>query len=236
MSTTKPEKWYAVRVGRNPGIYRTWLEASGQVIGFEGAKYKGFTSQHEAEQFMNQTGTRRSIEPSRTFAPQIPTTVEPINRYVIYTDGSYNQRTMGFAIYDPQQQEVVYGPVLPYEGKISNNVAEFMAIWYAIALFREISTPLTKVMLTDSEYAMKTLLTYIPGWIRKYGESPSLWKTSNGRLPENLNLIDSVYQALPPDVKIEHVRAHVGIEGNELVDRYADLGRSQKEVTRIKIR
>ncbi len=252
----KPEKWYAVRRGRVPGIYRTWLDASQQVTGFP-----------EAEQFMmavdnypsrRSGGTSQVYQPQQAYQPapqpepsytrvstgpsfqppqgQIPVPI-PIRpnpgEYVIYTDGSYNQGTMGFAIYDPQQREVIYGPVLPYEGKISNNVAELMAIWYAIALFREVQTPLQKVMLTDSEYSMKTLTTYIPGWIHKYGPNPSSWKTAKGVLPENLNLINSIYQALPPDVRISHVRAHVGIHGNEMVDRYADMGRTQQVVNRV---
>ena len=43
---------YAVRVGRIPGIYATWAECEAQVKGFKGAKFKGFTSQAEAAEFI----------------------------------------------------------------------------------------------------------------------------------------------------------------------------------------
>ncbi len=49
----KKEKWYAVRKGRNPGIYQTWKECQQQVIGFPCAEFKSFEDRACAEQFMN---------------------------------------------------------------------------------------------------------------------------------------------------------------------------------------
>jgi ribonuclease HI len=45
-------KFYAVRIGREPGIYTTWEQAKKQVMGFSGAKYKSFKTRKEAENFM----------------------------------------------------------------------------------------------------------------------------------------------------------------------------------------
>ena len=36
--------FYGVLVGRQPGIYKTWAECQRQVIGFKGAKFKGFVT------------------------------------------------------------------------------------------------------------------------------------------------------------------------------------------------
>ena len=44
--------FYGVLAGRKPGIYRTWAECQRQVIGFKGAKFKGFVTLEEAEAFM----------------------------------------------------------------------------------------------------------------------------------------------------------------------------------------
>jgi ribonuclease HI len=46
-------KFYAVKAGRNPGIYLSWDEAKAQVNGFAGAEYKSFTSKSEALDFIN---------------------------------------------------------------------------------------------------------------------------------------------------------------------------------------
>ena len=68
-------KFYAVKKGRQPGIYTTWPDAQKQVQGFSGAKYKSFTSQEEALAYMEEQ-------------PQAPITD---NQLVAYVDGSYHK-------------------------------------------------------------------------------------------------------------------------------------------------
>ena len=46
------KKYYAVQVGRIPGIYGTWDECKAQTEGVSGAKYKSFPSLEEAEGYM----------------------------------------------------------------------------------------------------------------------------------------------------------------------------------------
>lgn len=45
-------KYYAVREGRNPGVYHKWDECKREVIGFKGAVYKKFNSYEEALDFI----------------------------------------------------------------------------------------------------------------------------------------------------------------------------------------
>ena len=45
-------KYYAVRKGRKPGIYRTWDACKSQVFKCEGAEYKSFTTEAEALAYM----------------------------------------------------------------------------------------------------------------------------------------------------------------------------------------
>jgi ribonuclease HI len=45
------KKYYAVKVGKTPGIYETWEECSANVTGFPGAIYKSFGTIEEAEAF-----------------------------------------------------------------------------------------------------------------------------------------------------------------------------------------
>lgn len=49
-------KFYAVRVGRAPGIYLSWDECKKNVDGFSGPVYKSFKTRAEAEEFMGSTG------------------------------------------------------------------------------------------------------------------------------------------------------------------------------------
>lgn len=48
-------KFYAVKKGRIPGIYRTWVEAKAQVDGFSGAEYKSFEKITDATSYMDWT-------------------------------------------------------------------------------------------------------------------------------------------------------------------------------------
>lgn len=46
---SKTKKYYAVRVGRQTGVYDNWADCEAQVKGFKGAKYKSFASKSIAE-------------------------------------------------------------------------------------------------------------------------------------------------------------------------------------------
>jgi hypothetical protein len=47
-------KFYAVRLGRVPGIYNTWEDCRAQVHCFKGAEFKGFRTLSEAELYLVQ--------------------------------------------------------------------------------------------------------------------------------------------------------------------------------------
>lgn len=49
-------KFYAVRQGRQPGIYTEWAEAKAQIHQYKEAIYKSFQTRAEAEAFMQQGG------------------------------------------------------------------------------------------------------------------------------------------------------------------------------------
>jgi ribonuclease HI len=62
--------YYAVKVGRIPGVYRTWDECEEQVKGFRNATYKKFNTKSEAERFANVvrepiTSSRRLVDNKR---------------------------------------------------------------------------------------------------------------------------------------------------------------------------
>ncbi|MGH9854118.1 MAG: viroplasmin family protein, partial [Blastocatellia bacterium] len=64
----KKSKFYAVRSGREPGIYRTWDECKAQVDGYAKAEYKSFSSLQEAEAYLNGATTPRRASKS---APEV---------------------------------------------------------------------------------------------------------------------------------------------------------------------
>ena len=62
------KKYYAFRVGHNPGIYVTWSDCEMQVKGFPGAQYKSFPTEVEAKDYMGSINTPKSArnKPTRT--------------------------------------------------------------------------------------------------------------------------------------------------------------------------
>ena len=62
------KKYYAVRVGHNPGIYVTWSDCEMQVKGFPGAQYKSFPTEVEAKAYMGSINIPKSArnKPTRT--------------------------------------------------------------------------------------------------------------------------------------------------------------------------
>lgn len=63
--------FYAVRSGRNPGVYTSWDEASQNVKGFQGAVHKKFNTQSEANAFVQTSGGySQPVSHSHTSQPQ----------------------------------------------------------------------------------------------------------------------------------------------------------------------
>lgn len=75
-------KFYAVRVGKRPGIYLTWEACKNEVHGFQGAVYKSFPTREEAEHYLDAGGQQ----------PDEVGTLSEGNA-IAYVDGSYNAAT-----------------------------------------------------------------------------------------------------------------------------------------------
>lgn len=71
----KPKKYYAVRVGRVPGIYESWPECESQVHGYPGAQFKSFESRDSAQSYIDNDTTNLKSNPDDCIA---------------YVDGSYD--------------------------------------------------------------------------------------------------------------------------------------------------
>lgn len=85
-------KFYAVKRGRTPGIYRTWDACKAQVSGFPNARYKGFQTKAEAEAFLCPDENEQMEVDEETL--------------IAYVDGSY----------DHSQKKFSYGMVLMNRG------------------------------------------------------------------------------------------------------------------------
>ena len=65
--SVKKIKYYAVKVGRNTGVFDTWDDCKNQVHGYSGAIFKGFEKLEDAELFLKES-EEKTIDDSLPFA------------------------------------------------------------------------------------------------------------------------------------------------------------------------
>jgi len=78
---------------------------------------------------------------------------------------------------------------------------------------------------SDSASAVNCIRSWAPNW-EKRG-----WKKPGGEI-KNLEIIQdcyAIYRRIKKELKLTHVAAHVGTQGNELADRMAMLAVQRKQ-------
>jgi ribonuclease HI len=202
-------KWYAVRQGIKPGLYKTWAQCSLNVTGFRGAEYKSFISQQEAQDYL-----KGKVEKTEK-------TEKKLEVLEIYTDGACRSNgkddsKAGYGVYFGDDDERNISKKL--QGKIqTNNRAELMGVIEALKI---LNSTQKAIIYTDSQYVQKGLDQWIHNWKKKN------WKTSTGKdvLNQDLWKILDTEKNKKPLAQIKYVTAHVGIKGNEEADKLAVAG------------
>ena len=98
-SKVAKKKFYAVKVGRVPGIYGTWDECKLQVDGYPNSEYKGFARLSEAESFVG-TEVLESMKLNPDIYANEENASTPLEGgYAVkaYVDGSYDVATGNYA-------------------------------------------------------------------------------------------------------------------------------------------
>jgi ribonuclease HI len=224
------KKFYVVWQGREPGIYTDWPSAQKQVIKFAGAKYKSFTSKAEAEAAFAGSGgaagtssaSSRTSKVKNLSAPPVKTDV------VIYCDGGCDPNPgkagSGVAVYhNDALVQLWYGI---YNPNGTNNSAELNALYFSLQLAQHaLKQGLTAQIMCDSMYSIQCIRDWASGW-EKNG-----WKRKTGEIM-NLDIIKQAYALfndIKDQVKLSHVKAHAGTEGNELADRMTMVAVDRKD-------
>ncbi len=150
----KKKKYYTVWVGREPGVYDDWDDASEQVNGFPGARYRSYpTPEQAAEAFRNGPDAEASSlgsllikaraksaptneadrlltldEQKRRF-PEIDPTAWAVDASCLGNPGIMEYQCIDLAT---GRRAFHYGPI---DGA-TNNIGEFLAIVHAISLMK----------------------------------------------------------------------------------------------------
>ncbi len=217
----KKKKYYAIAVGRSPGIYSEWFGDRGaefQVKGFQGAVFKGFFTKHEAEAFMEAYSNQRSSKPKKKPVakkkPPIKKHSQPTSQFIIYTDGG--------AINNPGPGG--YGVIIIKGNKrktlscgyrrTTNNRMELMA---CIAGLEAVKKPASIVLYSDSKYVVDGITK---GWAKRWQKKG--WMRNETERAKNPDLWELILELCNyHKVQFRWVKGHAGNPENEKCDKLA---------------
>jgi len=228
-------KFYVVWVGRETGIFTNWPYTKKQVDQYPQAKYKSFTTRGEAEAAYSAGWGANPLAKrvqSRSTSPakhQRDSKSDQNFDVTIYCDGGCDPNPgkagSGVAVYrEGHLGELWYGL---YNPKGTNNTAELNALHQSLLIAKKIiAQEKTVQIFCDSQYAINCITVWAFSWKKKG------WKRKTAGDIKNLELIQeahALYEKIKTGVVVSHVRAHIGIEGNELADRMSIFGIEQKK-------
>lgn len=193
------EKYYAVRQGKKPGIYRTWDQCKAQVHGFKGAQYKSFPSEDQALAYMEGTTRSDLVDLDHIGDRDL----------IAYVDGSYDQGDGSFS----------YGVVLMGQGIEEEYSRRF--IDPEMSPMRNVSGEVYGAMKA-MERALdlgvdRVYIHYDYAGIEHWAKGE--WKRNKKGTIAYKDYYDSIKDKL--EVVFIKVAAHTGVEGNERADALA---------------
>jgi len=190
------EKFYAVRVGRIPGIYTSWADCKAAVHGYPAAEYKRFDKRQEAEAFLMDSSSKKTGDTNA-------------NTACAYVDGSFNAATgtYGYGGYIKYNscKETFSGSGNDEDMAAMRNVAgEILGSMAAIARAVELGLPSIDIY-------------YDYMGIQKWAQGE--WKRNKKGTIDYYDYIQSVKDKI--EIRFIKVKGHSGNEGNEEADRLA---------------
>ena len=131
----------------------------------------------------------------------------------IFTDGacSGNPGPGGYGAilkYDEEIKEIS-----GYEPETTNNRMEMMAV---IEALRKIKRPCSIKIVTDSNYVVKGMSEWMPGWIKRNWQTAQKKPVLNRDLWEELSKLSQLHK-----IEWEWVKGHYGHPENERCDQLA---------------
>ena len=189
-------KFYAVKKGKKTGIFSTWDECKEQVTGFKGAVYKSFKTLSEAEAFLERNEEKKE-------------NIEEVDGVYAYIDGSFDRISgiygSGVVIVDgDKRHEYKHAGNREDYAQLHNVAGELEAakfvMWYAV----------------DKKIKEITLFYDYQG-IEAWAVGD--WKANLPYTQDYVKFYNKVKTAVK--VNFVKVKAHTGIELNEVVDKLA---------------
>ncbi len=198
-------KFYAVKVGRQTGIFNSWEECKKQVDGYPSASYKSFKTAAEAAAYIGLIPNQKAI----ANANNSPADFVTDNTAIAYVDGSYNISTCEYG----------YGVVFFYNGEEIHLKKGFPKD--DLAAMRNVAGE-----IKGSEAAISYAVSKHISSIKIYHDYEGISKWCTGEWKANKEgtiAYRDFYNNAKKQLKIEFVKVkgHSGDTYNDIADRLA---------------
>lgn len=219
------KKIYAVRQGRQTGLFTSWEDCKKQVDAFPGARYKSFTDATEAMRWLSGSDSapvrkeKTAAQRSRTLKPTLAEPALPSDKdqdFVIYTDGSCLRNPDGPGGWAAVACNVATGEVTELSDGHPSTTNNRMELQAAIMALRFAPDGTKVALYTDSQYLKNGITKWMANWKRRG------WKKADGQPVLNQAQwmeLDKLYQS--HTVTFHWVKGHVGVALNERCDQLA---------------
>ena len=204
-------KFYAVKVGKVPGIYTSWPECQKNVTGFSGSVYKSFPNRKDAEAFIKPENLEKQMTRE--------------NVIEVFTDGSHKKHEKNghlgvgiFCRYMDEEYEYscpITKEILENEGidpstKLSNPFAELFG-------YRELLRLIYESGKDAKKYTFLVKMDYegVEKWMN------GSWQCKEDYIKKIKLSCDYYLSKLKCKVLLQHVSAHTNIYGNDRADELA---------------
>lgn len=225
----KTQKTYAVRKGRQPGIYYSWPEAEKQVNGFPGAEYKSFSRESDALNYLK-------LDPAdlQNAVQQEPEYDKKDYSAVIYTGGACRSTGARRGGHVQDSDKAAWAYMIDHDGKqladsagclgATNNEMEMTAFLESLKKLEQLGlTQQPLLFVLNSQYVIKSVSDTNDGSAWMKGWKKRDWKTANGKPVANQELWQEIDRELAKfdtaKLKFEWLRSNVSNAGSDFVDK-----------------
>lgn len=210
------KKFYAVRVGKTPGIYRTWSQTEEQIKGFPGAEFKSFGTIQDAEKYII-SKSEDCINESDDIEAINDEILKKIgnlesDQVMAFVDGSYSPDADG-------REKYGFGAILVTKESEINLFKAFVNMEYMDSrnVAGEIEGVRQSILWAIENEKKEITIFYDYEGIEKWATKE--WKSNRKLTKEYSKFYDEKSKLIK--IKFRHVKAHSGILYNERADELA---------------
>lgn len=210
-------KYYAVRIGRIPGIYLTWSQTEEQVKGFSGADYKSFFTEEEAIAYLSGKDREENcneLNETEQINQKIELEISQLEEgeVIAFIDGSHSSDadgkekfSFGALLITNESRDSLFKAFVGTPNMQSRNIAG------------EIEGAKQAILWAIDKHQHRIKIFYDYEGIEKWAKKA--WRANSEIAKEYVKFFDEKSKLIK--VEFEHVKSHSGIRYNEKADELA---------------